>query len=125
MITRKKPLAQLFFLGVLLTASSWAAGQELQYPVAVAAGKSSDAFYLGDRKLPGVWQVGEGKLGLFFQGSKKYRTPLNALRCLALDASGGLLAGDSATREVYRFDADKKPQPLTRRRDWHSDEFGG
>jgi sugar lactone lactonase YvrE len=38
---------------------------------------------------------------------------LNAVRCVALDKTGSLLAGDSATREVYRFGDDGKPVPLT------------
>ena len=31
----------------------------------------------------------------------------------SIDHEGNLLAGDSSTRDVYRFDADGKPQPLT------------
>jgi hypothetical protein len=50
---------------------------------------------------------------VYFQASKKFRTPLNAIRCLALDGKGRLLAGDSSTREVYRFDATGQPLPLT------------
>jgi sugar lactone lactonase YvrE len=46
--------------------------------------------------------------------TKKFRTPLNAVRCLAIDADGKLLAGDSSTREIYRFDDAGKPQPLTK-----------
>ena len=53
------------------------------------------------------------KLSPFFEGSKRYRTPLYAIRCLAIDKAGSLLAGDSATREVYRFDKAGKPVPLT------------
>ncbi|HBL43028.1 MAG TPA: hypothetical protein DDZ90_06490, partial [Planctomycetaceae bacterium] len=50
----------------------------------------------------------------FFTGSKVFRTPLNAVRCVAIDKEGHVLAGDSSTREVYRFEkAGAKPQPLT------------
>jgi sugar lactone lactonase YvrE len=38
---------------------------------------------------------------------------LCAVRCLAFDHQGKLLAGDSSTREVYRFDDAGKPVPLT------------
>lgn len=86
--------------------------QELRYPLAVAAA-GDDAVYLADRDLPGIWKVAGGRRSVFFQGERKLRTPLNAVRCLAVDGEGRLLAGDSATREVYRFDAEGKPQPLT------------
>lgn len=93
--------------------ASSAMGQEappkLQYAVDVAAGKSG--VFLADRSLPGIWKVDEGKLSLFFQASKKFRTPLNAVRCLAFDADGKLLAGDTSSRNVYRF-VEGRPQKL-------------
>jgi outer membrane protein assembly factor BamB len=85
--------------------------EELQYPLAIAT--HGDAIYLADRSLPGIWKSEGGKLSVYFQGSKTFRTPLNAPRCLAVDSEGRLYAGDSATREVYRFDANGQPQPLT------------
>lgn len=85
---------------------------ELQYPLAIVAADDG-TIYVADRKLPGIWKISGGKAEVFFQGSKKFRTPLNAVRCVALDRKGRLLAGDSATREVYRFDAAGKPHPLT------------
>lgn len=99
------------FIGLLVVITSPAAAQ-MQYPLAIVAAGSGE-LYVADRELPGVWRAEGGKLSLYFQGSKKFRTPLNAVRCLALDRSGALLAGDSATREVYRFDKDAKPVPLT------------
>jgi hypothetical protein len=36
------------------------------------------------------------------------------VRCLAIDHQGKLLAGDTATREIYRFDENNQPQPLTK-----------
>ena len=86
---------------------------EMQYPVSVSADPSG-AIFVADRNLPGVWKITDGALAPFFQGQKRFGTPLNAVRCLALDHEGNLLAGDSATREVYRFDAAGKPQPLTK-----------
>lgn len=85
---------------------------QMQYPLSAVVSESG-AIYAGDRNLPGVWKVEGGKLSPFFEGSKRYRTPLNAVRCLAIDKDGALLAGDSATREVYRFDKNGKPVPLT------------
>lgn len=84
----------------------------LDYPLAGVVNGEGDIF-VADRNLPGVWKIHEGQLSIYFQAAKKFGTPLNAVRCLALDHEGKLLAGDSATREVYRFDADGKPQPLT------------
>ncbi len=85
---------------------------EFQYPLAVAAG-TDGVIYVADRNLPGIWKIQDGNRTIFFQGSKKFRTPLNAVRCLAIDHQGKLLAGDSSTRDVYRFDENAQPQPLT------------
>ncbi len=70
--------------------------------------------FLADRNLPGIWKIAAGKLSVYFQGSNKFRTPLNAVRCVRLDHQGKLLVGDSATRNVYRFDENGQPQPLTK-----------
>ena len=83
---------------------------QLQYPIDVAVGESG--VFLADRSLPGVWQVEDGKASLYFQGQKTFRTPLNAIRCLAVDKDGRLLAGDSSTRNVYRFDDKGTPKKL-------------
>jgi streptogramin lyase len=89
------------------------AEETMKYPLAVAVGKDS-AVYVADRDLPGIWKFADNKWSIYFQGSKKFRTPLNAVRCLAIDQEGKLLAGDSATREIYRFDDAGQPQPLTK-----------
>jgi streptogramin lyase len=86
---------------------------EMQYPLAVAASKGGPIF-VADLNYHGIWKIDSGKLESVFEGSKKFRTPLNAVRCVALDKQGRLLAGDSATREVYRFDDGKTPVPLTK-----------
>jgi sugar lactone lactonase YvrE len=85
----------------------------MKYPLAVVVGKDSSV-YVADRDLPGIWKYADNKWSVYFQGSKKFRTPLNAVRCLAIDQDGKLLAGDSATREIYRFDDAAQPQPLTK-----------
>lgn len=88
------------------------AATEFVYPLAVTA-QADGVIYVADRNLPGIWKVENGQKSIYFQGSKKFRTPLNAVRCLALDHQGKLLAGDSSTRDVYRFDDAGQPQPLT------------
>jgi hypothetical protein len=97
---------------VAALAAGHARGEELQYPVSVAV-HSSGAIYLADRNLPGVWRLEGDRSSVYFKGSKKLRTPLNAVRCVAIDGEGNLLAGDSATCDVYRFDAGGVPKPLT------------
>jgi sugar lactone lactonase YvrE len=96
--------------GALLAVA--APGAEVQYPLAVAV-DGEGTIYLADRNLPGIWKLNGGEPSLLFQGSKQFRTPLNAVRCVVIDGDGRLLAGDSATRDVYRFDEDGKPAPLT------------
>ena len=86
---------------------------EFLYPLAVVA-QSDGVFFVADRNLPGIWKIENGQKTVYFLASKKFRTPLNAVRCLAIDHQGKLLAGDSSTREVYRFDDAGQPQPLTK-----------
>ena len=93
--------------------NSFVNAADFNYPLAVTATKDGIIF-VADRHLPGVWKVENGKTELYFKGSKKFRTPLNAVRCLAISKDGKLLAGDSSTRDVYRFDAPDKPVPLTK-----------
>ncbi|HVA47322.1 MAG TPA: NHL repeat-containing protein [Pirellulales bacterium] len=106
---RRVLLVSAFSFPLLELATARAA--DLQYPLAIAV--HGDTVYLADRNLPGVWKSAGGKLSVYFQASKQFRTPLNAPRCLAVDGEGRLYVGDSATREVYRFTADGKPEPLT------------
>lgn len=80
------------------------------YPVSAVV-DDAGAIYVADLKLPGVWKVVEGAPAIYFRAEKKFGAPLYAVRCLALDHEGKLLAGDSASTAVYRFDADGKPQP--------------
>ncbi|MFK7819943.1 MAG: hypothetical protein AB8G99_14570 [Planctomycetaceae bacterium] len=101
----------------LLTIASSAFAQDaMVYPLSVVA--KGETIFVADRAKPGtapaVWKIEGGKAEVFFKGQKKYRTPLNAIRCLAIDHEGKLLAGDSATRDIYRFGDDGKPVPLTK-----------
>lgn len=103
--------SRCLFILCLAAAQAGSAEEGLQYPVSIAA--SDAGIYLADRNLPGVWKLDGAEATQFFTGSKKFRTPLNAIRCVEFDHEGKLLAGDSSTREVYRFDEDGKPVPLT------------
>lgn len=86
---------------------------EMLYPLSVAA-PAKGPVYVADRKLPGIWSVEKGKATSYFTGSKVFRTPLNAVRCVTVDPQGRVIAGDSSTREVYRFEkAGAEPKPLT------------
>jgi len=97
-----------------LALSATAAGADkMQYPLSVAAAPDG-AIYVADKDMHGVWKIAGGKLEVFFQGSNKFRTPLNAVRCVAVDTKGRVLAGDSSTREIYRFNAEGKPEPLSK-----------
>ena len=112
-VNQIRPLALCVVLGCLfVSAVKTTFGQGLEYPLAVVSGPDNSIF-VGDLNFHGIWKIQDGKPSVYFQGSKNFRTPLNAVRCLAIDANGKLLAGDSATREVYRFDTPDKPIPLT------------
>ena len=90
-----------------------AQGSALQvYPLDVTLNKEGNAF-VADRSLHGVWQWKDEKLSILFEGSPKFRTPLNAAYSIATDVDGTLLVGDSATREVYRIGDDAVPKPIT------------
>lgn len=110
-----KSVAAARFVGVLVLIigiqNESSAADSAQYPLSIAVSEST--IMLADRNLPGVWKLEGGQLSAYFTGSKKFRTPLNAVRCVEFDSDGKLLAGDSSTREVYRFDDEGKPVPLT------------
>lgn len=109
----KSGLSAIAVLVASVLFATCARAAQPQYLLGIAVDEAQTV-YLADRELPGVWRLADGKLSLLFQGSKKFRTPLNAVRCLAIDGDGHLLAGDSATRDVYRFGDDGQPKPLTK-----------
>lgn len=100
-------------VGLSLSLAGPLPAEEFQYPVSVTAA-AEGSVYVADRNLPGIWKIADGKAEVFFQASKKFRTPLNAVRAVALDGKGRLLAADSATRDIYRFDEKGQPVPLTK-----------
>lgn len=99
------------FVSCLIAGSLSAA--EPVYPLTAATG-AQGSVYVSDLRLPGLWKIDEGKGTLFFQVSPKFRTPLNAVRCVRLDRKQRVLACDSSTREIYRFDDQGQPQGLTK-----------
>ncbi len=88
------------------------AQQEWHYPIDVEVG-DDEAIYIVDRQLPGLWSLKEGHSEVFVQASKKFRTPLNAIRCVYVTSDGTLYVGDSAAREVFRVDAEGRLTQLT------------
>ncbi len=84
---------------------------QMKYPLDVAV-DSQGVLYVADRNLPGIWRIKDGKAEVYFQADVKFRTPLNAIRCVAVDAQDVVLAGCSTTTEVYRIE-DGQPKPLT------------
>lgn len=103
----------LMVLIAIAVAAPQARAEGLQYPLTAVASADGQSLFIADLDLPGVWKLSDGKLSVFFQASKKFRTPLNRVRCVGLDRNGKLLAGDTSTREVFRFDDAGQPQPLT------------
>lgn len=98
-------------LSIFLSAApSFAA--DWQYPIDVAVGNDGTV-YIADRNLPGIWTLKEGKTEVFVQASKRFKTPLNAIRCLYVSPDGTLYAGDSATREVFQVAPDGSLTQLT------------
>lgn len=106
--------AFLVACGMLSRAASAqdAASEAFAYPLSVAAA-ADGSLYVADRMLPGVWKVTNGQATVFSKGEKRFRTPLNAIRAVAVATDGTVYAGDSATREVYRLTDDGTPTPLT------------
>ena len=63
---------------LLVTTAPSCFGQGMDYPLAVVAGPDN-SLYVADRNLPGIWKIQGGKAAIYYQGSKKFRTPLNAV----------------------------------------------
>lgn len=82
---------------------------QLQYPLDVAV--IGEERLVADRRLPGIISQSD-ELRVWFQAEKRVGAPLYAVRCLAVDNDGRLLAGDTGTRNIYRFDEEKRPVPL-------------
>jgi len=122
-LTRKIPASRLLVLSLMVIAGSSrgedatakAAVDTLQYPLNVVANDKS--LFLVDLDLPGVWEVTDGSAAIFVRGTKLLRKPMNRPRPIAMHPAGGILVGDSATREVYHIaQKDAEPKPLCKAR---------
>lgn len=111
-------LSKFAFVCTLVLAQVCAGGYaaELLYPLS-AVQSADGTVYVADLHLPGISVIRGGSVQVFFQASKKYRTPLNAVRAVTLDGKGLLLAADTATSTVYRFEG-TEPRPLSERGLW-------
>lgn len=103
--------ASLRLAAVVCIISGVAAADDISYPFAAVV-MPDGLIYVADRDLPGIWKVSDGLGKRFFQGSKRFRTTLNAIRCLGIDEGDRLLAGDSSTRQIYRMSDPANPVPL-------------
>jgi sugar lactone lactonase YvrE len=85
------------------------------YPLAVAVDGTD--IYTVDLDLPGVWKSSttDGtQTELYVRGSRYLRKPMNRPRCIVVHPGGGILVGDSATREVYHIpESGAEPKGLT------------
>ena len=92
-------------------AASKKGAPEVTYPRAVAL--DDDALLVVDLDLPGIWRVEGDKRELYVEGTNLLRKPMNRPWCVIANPAGGILVGDSATREIYAFEsAGAKGKPL-------------
>ncbi len=85
---------------------------KVTYPRAVAV--DGDSLLVVDLDLPGIWKVTGDKSELYLKGTKLLRKPMNRPFCVIPKPGGGILVGDSATREVYAVEkANGELKPLT------------
>jgi sugar lactone lactonase YvrE len=85
---------------------------KLGYPIAVAVAPDGSTLILDDQLRAIVKRDAEGKLSIVARAGSKDRTPLRNMRALAIEPDGRILAGDSATRDVYRIEPGQPPKPL-------------
>lgn len=84
-----------------------------QYPLAVAAA-TDGTLLVADRLLPGVWKLpASGSPTVFVRADQRFGSPLAGIRTVAAAGDGTILAGCSATREIYRVATDGGLTPLT------------
>ena len=72
---------------------------EVTYPRAVAL--DGDDLLIVDLDLPGIWRGTKGSFSVYTPGTKLLRKPMNRPWSVVAHPGGGILIGDSATREIY------------------------
>ncbi|WP_145417827.1 hypothetical protein [Planctomycetes bacterium K23_9] len=110
----------LLLLAVLAAGSTVAIAQEAKAPAEQKADQKNDdakpvvtyprdvavdgdSLLVVDLDLPGIWKIDGDKQTLYVKGTKFLRKPMNRPWCVVPHPEGGILVGDSATREVYAF----------------------
>lgn len=71
----------------------------VHYPRAVAL--MGGKLLVVDLDLPGIWIQSGDQFTVFTPGTKLLRKPMNRPWCVTPHPAGGILIGDSATREIY------------------------
>jgi sugar lactone lactonase YvrE len=69
------------------------------YPRAVAV--DGEQLLIVDLDLPGVWRGNDGAFSVYTPGTKLLKKPMNRPWSIAPHPAGGILVGDSASREIY------------------------
>jgi hypothetical protein len=111
-ILRGAAIVAIACVGLCRAAAHGQDGEGMRYPLSVAA-LPDGGLVVADRQLPGLWRIADGKATVLFRGEKRFRTPLNAVRAVAVGRDGTVFAADSSTRDVYRIAADGKAVPLS------------
>ena len=102
-------ISAVFFSNI---ASAQDNSQDFVYPIAISAGEN--ATFVADRRLPGIFSIADGNTSVLYKGSRQVKSPLSAVRCVAVDNDGSVLVGDSATRAVYRLNAEGALAEITK-----------
>lgn len=71
----------------------------VNYPRAVAL--DGEDLLIVDLDLPGIWKRSGDQASVFTPGTKLLRKAMNRPWCVTPHPDGGILIGDSATREIY------------------------
>ena len=107
----RSPLLGLLFSLLFAPNGNAQEAEAIAYPKALTV--SGDSLYVVDLDLPGVWEVKESPV-LYAKGSKLLRKAMNRPHCATPHPGGGILVGDSATREIYWIEKQgAEPKPLT------------
>jgi hypothetical protein len=102
----------LVCVSILVAPSGSASAVDAIYPIAVACG-AEGPIYIADLNLPGILKLEGNELSVYYQASKQFRSPLNRVRCLALDHQQRLWAGCTAARNLFQVPSSGEPTPVS------------
>ena len=78
---------QIASFALILSLGRSSIGQdEMLYPISVAV--HDGTIFVADLNLPGIWKISDTGTEKFYAGTDKFRTPLNRVRCVAIDQNG-------------------------------------